>query len=345
MTADITTPEGREAFLDLIEHCDVVVENNVPETIEKAHITYDVLSKRNPKLIMLRMPGFGLNGEYKNYRGFGLHMEAVIGHTHIRSYPDDIIEAAGDVVTSDAIAGIQGAFAVSMALRHVRRTGRGQLLEQPLAEAFLPILGEFLLDYTANGRNTEPQGNRHRTHAPHNYYPCRGEDDYIAIDCDSDEAWESICEFLDADDLFANEDWQTAAGRYRDQEALDQAVAEHTRKHDQRALFFGLQAAGVIAGPVQNEAAAYACPQLAERGFFEETGNTSAGTHLYPGLNLRMANTPNHIRTGPPLLGEHNEYVYREVMGYTEEQYLALEEIGQIGMGYAPGVAPFAVET
>ena len=162
---------------------------------------------------------------------------------------------------------------------------------------------------------------------------------------DSDEAWESICEFLRADDLFANEDWQTAAGRYRDQEALDQALAEHTRKHDQRALFFGLQAAGVIAGPVQNEAAAYACPQLAERGFFEETGNTSTGTHLYPGLNLRMANTPNHIRTGPPLLGEHNEYVYREVMGYTEEQYRALEEIEQIGFGYAPGVAPFAVET
>ena len=345
MTADITTPEGREAFLDLIEHCDVVVENNVPETIEKANITYDVLSKRNPKLIMLRMPGFGLSGEYKNYRGFGLHMEAVIGHTHIRSYPDDIIEAAGDVVTSDAVSGIQGAFAVSMALRHVRRTGRGQLLEQPLAEAFLPILGEFLLDYTANGRNTDPQGNRHRAHAPHNYYPCRVEDDYIAIDCDSDDAWMAICAFLGADDLLANEEWQTAAGRYRDQEALDRALAEHTRRFDQRAMFFGLQAAGVIAGPVQNEAAAYACPQLAERGFFEETGNASTGTHLYPGLNLRMANTPNHIRTGPPLLGEHNEYVYREVMGYTEEQYRALEEIEQIGMGYAPGVAPFAVET
>ena len=85
----------------------------------------------------------------------------------------------------------------------------------------------------------------------------------------------------------------------------------------------------MIAGPVQNEAHAYACPQLAERGFFEEASNASAGTHRYPGLNLRMANTPNHIRTGPPLLGEHNEYVYREVMGYTEEQYRALEEIGQ----------------
>ena len=100
----------------------------------------------------------------------------------------------------------------------------------------------------------------------------------------------------------------------------------------------------VAAGPVQNEALAYACPQLAERGFFEETGNASTGTHRYPGLNLRMANTPNGIRSGPPLLGEHNEYVYRDVMGYSEEQYRALEAIEQIGLGYAPGVAPFATE-
>ena len=96
----------------------------------------------------------------------------------------------------------------------------------------------------------------------------------------------------------------------------------------------------MIAGPVQNEALAYACPQLAERGFFEETGNASTGTHRYPGLNLRMANTPNGIRSGPPLLGEHNEYVYREVMGYSEEQYRALEASEQIGPRLRPRRRP-----
>jgi crotonobetainyl-CoA:carnitine CoA-transferase CaiB-like acyl-CoA transferase len=341
MTADIMTPEGREAFLRLVEVSDVVVENNVPETIEKAGAGWEVLSERNPRLVMLRMPGFGLSGEYKNYRGYGLHMEAVIGHTHIRSYPDDVIEAAGDVVTSDAVAGIQGAFAISMALRHVRRTGRGQLLEQPLAEAFLPIIGEFILDYTANGRDTEPQGNTHRAHAPHNYYPCRNEREYIAIDCDSDEAWAALCEFFDAPELLADERWRTAAGRHRAQVELDRALTEYTRKHDQRALFLGLQAAGVICGPVQNEAQAYACPQLAERGFFEEVTSASAGTHRYPGLNLRMANTPNHIRAGAPLLGEHNDYVYRELLGYSDEEYAALQASELVGRDYAPGVVSF----
>lgn len=344
MTADVTTPEGREAFLRLVEVSDVVVENNVPETIDKAGIGWEVLRERNPRLVMLRMPGFGLAGAYKNYRGYGLHMEAAIGHTHIRSYPDETIDAAGDVVTSDAVSGIQGAFAVCMALRHVRKTGKGQLLEQPLAEAFLPIIGEYLLDYTANGRDTEPQGNRHRSHAPHNYYPCREDGDYIAIDCDSDEAWAALCNFLGADDLATDERWSTAVGRYREQRELDLALAEYTRRHAQGALFLGLQAAGVIAGPVQNEEQAYACPQLGERGFFEEATSVATGTHRYPGLNVRLANTPNHIRTGPPLLGEHNEYVYGELLGYSDDEYRALEESEQIGRDYAPGVVPFGNE-
>ncbi|TAJ17058.1 MAG: hypothetical protein EPO65_12075, partial [Dehalococcoidia bacterium] len=92
MTADITTPEGREAFLRLIEKCDVMVENNVPETIEKANLTYDVLKERNPNLIMLRMPAFGLSGPYKNYRALGTHIEGMIGHHYLRSYPDETPE-------------------------------------------------------------------------------------------------------------------------------------------------------------------------------------------------------------------------------------------------------------
>lgn len=341
MTADVTTPEGREAFLRLIEISDVFVENNVPETIEKANIDWPVLRERNPRLVMLRMPGYGLTGKYKNYRGFGLHMEAAIGHTHIRSYPDEAIDAAGDVVTSDAISGIHGALSVCMGLRHLRRTGKGQLIEQPLTEVFLPIIGEYLLEYTANGRNVDPQGNLHRSHAPHNYYPCRDPKDYIAIDCDSDEAWEALCGFLGAEDLAADERFRTGAGRYRHQLELDRALGGYTRQHDQRGLFFGLQAAGVTCGPVQDEAQAYACPQLAEREFFEEATSASAGTHRYPGLNVRLGNTPNHVRTGPPILGEHNEYVYRELLGYSEEEYRALEASGQVGTGYAPGVVPF----
>ena len=340
MTADVMTPEGREAFLRLVERSDVVVENNVPETVEKAGLTYDAVRERNPQVIMLRMPGFGLSGPYKNYRGFGMHMEAMVGHTYVRSYPDDQIAAAGSVVTGDSISGVTGAFAVAMALRHRQRTGQGQQIELPQAEAFLSILGEFVLDQTANGRDQGPQGNRHRSHAPHNYYPCRGDDRWVGIDCDSDEAWSSICDVLAAGELANDERFETAAGRFEHRDELDRLISEHTRQHDQQALFASLQAAGVIAGPVQDEAQAYACPQLAERGFFEELTASATGTHAYPGLNFRMTGTPNHLRTPPPTLGEHNDYVYRELLGYSDAEYQALVDAELVGPDYAPGVVP-----
>lgn len=345
VTADVMTPEGRETFLRLVEVSDVVVENNVPETIEKAGLTYDAVRERNPSIIMLRMPGFGLSGPYKNYRGFGMHMEAMVGHNYLRSYPDEGVAAAGSVVAGDAVAGVTGAFAVAMALRHRRRTGQGQLIELPQAETFLSVLGEFILERSANGRDPGPQGNRHRVHAPHGYYPCRpdprwGDDMWIGIDCDSDEAWVALCGALEADDLLMDGRFDTASGRYELRDELDRLLPEYTRRHEAEPLFLRLQAAHVIAGPVQNEAMAFACPQLAHRGFFEELTGARTGTYRYPGLVFRMANTPNHLRTAAPWLGEHNDYVYLDLLKYSREEYDALRERELVGEGYAPGVLP-----
>lgn len=341
VTADITRPEGREAFRRLIAACDVMVENNVPETIEKAGLTYEALSQINPRLIQLRMPAFGLSGPYKNYRAYGTHIEAMVGHHYIRGYPHGEIDEAGDVFTGDAVSGVTGAFAVMVALRHRQRTGRGQLIELPQAENFLPVLGDFILDYTVNGRDPGPQGNQHRAHAPHNYYPCAGDDRWIGIDCDSDEAWHALCEVLGADDLASDARFGTGVGRFQQREALDAEIARHTRRHDQMALFLSLQAAGVIAGPVQNEAQASMCPQLNARGFFEELTGERTGTHRYPGLNFRMRHTPNGLRRAAPTLGQDSEYVYRNVMGYAAAEYAELLASGDTGVDYAPGVVPW----
>ena len=341
MTADVTTPEGREIFLDLIEKCDVLVENNVPETIEKANLTYDVLKERNPNLIMLRMPAFGLSGPYKNYRALGTHIEGMIGHHYIRSYPDETPEAAGDVYTGDAVAGVMGAFGVAMALRARRRTGRGQMIELSQAENFLPILGDFILDWTANQRDAGPQGNQHRTHAPHGYYQCAGDDRWIGIDCDSDAAWSAICDVLGAADLASDARFTSEAGRYQHRASLDKLLSEYTRERSDAELFQTLQNRGVIAGPVQNDADAFACPQLDARGFFEELPSDSYGTRRYPGLIFSMANTPNRLRRVAPRLGQDNDYVYRDVLGYSETEYQHAQESGQAGLGYAPGVVPW----
>ncbi|ETX04136.1 MAG: hypothetical protein ETSY2_30545 [Candidatus Entotheonella gemina] len=249
MTCDIMTPEGHEALLRLIEHCDVLVENNVPETMDKAKISWDELHEINPRLIMLRMPAFALDGPYRNYRAFGLHVEAMVGHTHLRGYPGQSPELLSESLASDGIAGVQGALTVMMALRHRERTGEGQLIEMPLTEGFLPVLGEFMMDYTINGRDTPTQGNRHRWHAPHNVYPCQGEDNWIAIDVGTDDEFAALCNVLEIQDLIEEPRFVSAQARREHVEALDDVLCTVIREHDKEQLFHALQAVGVCAGP------------------------------------------------------------------------------------------------
>lgn len=340
MACDIMLPEGKEAFLRLIEKVDVLIENNVPITIERAGITYDVLKELNPRLIMLRVPAYGLSGPYKNYRGFGTHVEGMIGHHWLRGYPDGSPDETGEAFTADALAGVMGAFAVTSALLKRHETGVGQQIEMPLAEAFLPALGEWILDYTMNGRVAPPQGNLHRTHAPHSVYPTQGEDQWIAIDVETDEEFRALCDVLGTPELLADERFQTVAGRKQHEAALDRALAEATKSWVNDDLFHRLQAAGVIAGSVHDEAALMESPQLRDRGFFEDLTISGIGTHTYPGIMTKWVNTPNHLRTPPPRIGEHNEEIYIDLLGYSREEYDDLVARGLVGTTYSEQLVP-----
>jgi crotonobetainyl-CoA:carnitine CoA-transferase CaiB-like acyl-CoA transferase len=338
MTLDVMEPGGLEIFERLVAISDVLVENNAPDTVERAGITYERLSRVNPRLIMLRISAYGLSGPYKYYRSFGTHIEAAIGHHYLRGYPDLDPSMTGDAYTADAAGGVQGAFAVLLALRHLRRTGKGQMIELSLAENFMPYLGEAILDYTMNGRVAAPQGNQHPSHAPHGVYPCAGEDRWIAIDIGSDAEWKALCQVLNCPAWRNDPRFATALSRWHHRDQLDRLLAERTAPEEAHDLFQRLQAAGVVAGPVQNEADVYACPELAARGFFQRMHHADAGEHLYPGLNVRLSETPNDFRRAACLLGQDNDYVYRELLGVSDEEYSRLERRGHIGTVY-PGYA------
>ena len=340
MSCDIMVPEGREAFLRLIEKVDVLVENNVPTTIERANITYEQLKQINPKLIMLRMPAFGLSGPYKNYRAFGTHVEGMIGHHWLRGYPDGTPDETGDAFTADALAGVMGAFAVTSALIHREITGIGQQIEMPLAESFLPALGEWILDYTMNNRVATPQGNLHRKHAPHSIYPTQGKDSWIAIDCATDEEFNSLCIVLNALDLLEDERFTSLDKRKLYEQELNDALAQYTQEWDNDELFHSLQSAFVCAGAVHNEKKLLESPQLRARGFFERLEIEGVGTHLYPGIMTKWEHTPNQIRSSPPKLGEHNKEIYRELLGYNEKEYNELISKGLVGTDYSEEVVP-----
>ena len=340
MTADIMSPEGREAFLRLIEQCDVFVENNVPETIEKAGITWEELREVNPQLIMLRMPGYGLSGPYKNFRVFGTHVEGMVGFHALRGYPDATPDHAGDALTPDGIAGVMGAVAVMMALRHRDRTGEGQLIEMPLVEAFLPVIGEYILEYTVSGHAAGPQGNTHPTHAPHNVYRCTGDDRWIAIDVATDEEFAALVGVLDRQDLAADARYATIEARREHRAELDAALGALTQDRDAEVLFHALQAAGVCAAPTHSATQALVDAQLNERAFFRELTMPGVGSHRYPGMLFKLAETPDDIRLPPPLLGEHNEEIYIDLLGYSREEYESFVERGFVGTRYPDHLVP-----
>lgn len=333
MTCDVMTPEGREHFLRLIEQCDVLVENNVPETIERAGITYEEVRQRRPDLVMLRMPGFGLTGPYRDYRALGTHIEGLVGHHQARGYPGGTPDEGGDVFTADAAAGVQGALAVVMALRHRQRTGRGQQIELSQAENFLPFLGELVLDWQMNGREVS-WGNRHRWHAPHQAYPTRGDDEWIAIDVETDEQFAALCGVLGTPDLARDPRFVTAERRKQAEAELDACIRQATTAFEKFDLFHRLQDAAVPAGPLQHAGDRCRCPQLASRSFFVDLDSPSVGTYPYPGTMWRMAQTPNRLRRGPVTLGQDNEYVYLDLLGMPRSEYDDLVAREVVGTSY-----------
>ena len=337
MTVDMRHDDCQKTFDELLAISDIIVENNVPENLAKLGITWEYVRSKRPDIVMLRLPAFGVGGEYQNFRAFGSHIEAVAGHLHVRGYPDTDVTMRGVMPIADGPSGVGGALAAVMALRHRARTGQGQLVELSQTENFATYLGEAFMEYSMNRRNVEPTGNRDPRYAPQGVYPCLGDDRWVTIGIFTDEQWSAFCRIAGSLEPWAKDQrFATNEGRLAHQDEIDGHIASWTRGRDHYSVMLILQRAGVPAGAVIDEGEAFSDPQLVSRGFFEQVTHPECGTHLYPGLGFKMANTPNSIRTPPCRLGEHNDFVYRELLGASDAQVDELSAKGRITMDYSP---------
>jgi len=337
MTVDLTKTSGMEVFKRLVSVSDVVIENNSPGTMEKIGVDYEMLKAQKSDIVMVRMPAWGSNGLYRDFRAFGNDVEAVSGHTLMRGYADDDPSSQSIFIPSDSASGSQTAFAIMSALHYRKRTGKGQHIEVPLAENFFPWLGQAIMDYTMNGRIQGTLGNRD-PFAIQGCYRCRGEDRWVNITLFNDTEWKGFCRVL-GDPVWSRQDkFSDAVGRYRHHDELDRLIEAWTIEHDPFEVMHLLQAEGVPAAPVEDPRDAYNDPHLKERGFFEEVTHEDVGTYLHPGMLWKMSKTSLGVRTPPCRLGEHNEYVYKKVIGVSDEEYAELEKEGHIGMDYIPEI-------
>ncbi|HLF72433.1 MAG TPA: CoA transferase [Dehalococcoidia bacterium] len=332
VTIDLTRPEGREVFYRLAEKSDIFIENNPTDVIRKLCVGYEILSQRNPRLIMLSMPAFGTTGPYESFRAFGANMEAVVGHTLLRGYPDSDATNNTGVFLADAAGGATGAFALLAALHYRNRTGKGQFIDMSQAENVTHTLSQAFMDYSMNRRVQTTLGNRDPARAPQGVYRCTGEDNWIALSCGSDAEFRGLCNVMGRPELATDERFADGLSRHDNQDALDPEISAWSVGQDYYEAFHALQAVGVACSPVLNSAAVFADAQLQERGVWQRLKHPKAGTHWYLGPIIgHMSKTPLKIWKYASTLGEDNEYVYKEVCGYTDEEYQRFVETQHAG--------------
>jgi crotonobetainyl-CoA:carnitine CoA-transferase CaiB-like acyl-CoA transferase len=333
MTADLNTPEGKDVFRRLVEVSDLFIENNVVGAMGRLGLTHDVVRQWNPRISMISSTGLGQTGPWSQYRGMGGQFEAPYGHFSIIGYPDMDMDGVPGSVASDASTGVTVAMAALMALHQRDRTGKGTYVDISMGENFLPHLGEWVMDYTINGRVAETTGNRDPLliQGP---YQCIGDDEWIVISIGNLEQWHNLCHLMGKPELIADVRFADFDGLKTHHDEIDELIGNWTNHQDNVKLFHLLQEARIPSGPVLNEPLAYADPHLRERGFFVEINHPEAGTHFYPSTPMKLSHTPFQVRKTPVRLGEDNDYVYRQVIGFSEQEYARMKELGQIGMDY-----------
>ena len=325
-TVDLSRPWGIELLKELVRVSDVVLTNMVTGIPEKLGIDYERLREVRPDLIMLTSCGFGHSGPYARFVAMAGSMDAISGHLWLRNYEGEEPTTTSYIAHTDAVNALTSAFAVTSAVYHRRLTGRGQHLDVSGCEAMMPHLGEAIVDYTMHGRVRASIGNRHPSMAPHGVYPAAGDDRWIAIACRSQNEWEALCGVASGEPWTADDRFRTVLGRWRRHAELDEAIGRWTANRDGRQLMNELQEAGIAAAVVLSNEDVLADPHMLARGFFETIRQADLGEMKMAGLGWRMSRTQGGIRLPPPLLGEHNAYVYEELLGLSDPDLARLEE-------------------
>jgi crotonobetainyl-CoA:carnitine CoA-transferase CaiB-like acyl-CoA transferase len=326
---DLALPAGREVFLRLVERADVVIENNSARVLANLNLTYDVLRRAKPDIILCSMSGFGGTGPERDYVAYGSNIETVCGLASLMAYHDDPTPHRTGSYYADPVAGAHGAIAILAALRHRDRTGAGQWIDLSLLESAAALFGEALMDWSLYQRVPSPRGNRHPNHAPQGVYPSAGNDSWLALTVRGEAEWQALCAVLDRPDLAQDQDLRHAAGRRARHDLLDAAIGEWSRNLDHYEAARRLQAVGVPAAPVLANWELLSDPHLFARGFYVAVPHPEVGVLPFPGMPWRFSRTPAAVRGGAPCFAEHNALVFRDLLALSDA------EIGDL---YAQGV-------
>jgi crotonobetainyl-CoA:carnitine CoA-transferase CaiB-like acyl-CoA transferase len=321
---------GRNTLLDLLAQSHVLIENYRPGTLEEMGLGPDVLHARNPQLIIVRITGFGQDGPYRDRPGFGTLVEAMSGFASKNGFADRP-PVLPPLALADMVAGLYGAYAVMIALRVAERGGKGQVIDLPLLDPIISILGPEAAAYRVSGEKPQRTGSRSLTTSPRNVYATK-DGRYIAISASIQAMAERVFRAIGKPEMIEDPRFRTNTDRVRNIDECDGAVAEFIaqRTLDENMAVF--QAAEVTANPVYEIDQLIADEHIQARGVIVEAPDDEAGSVLMHNVIPRLSDTPGKLRRPAPTLGQHTREVLGAI-GYSVDRVAALESDGVIKDG------------
>lgn len=318
ISLDLNKPRGVEIARKLISWADIVTEGMVPGAMAKWGLDYEGCRRIKPDIIYCSTSTFGQFGPLKKAMGYGMYAAGYAGFSHILGWPDRYPLYTYNYLT-DFLAPQYILIAVIGALIRRRKTGEGIYIDLSQVESGISALGVTVLDYTVNKRIAGRFGNRDPQMAPHGVYPCRDNDRWLAIAVTTDEEWVSFAKLV-------NEPWcqdakfSTLPLRKRNEDELDSIVAAWTSNYTAEEAMQMLLDAGIPAGVVEAGQDLFSDLQLKSRGHFKFLKHKEIGEHAYHSPSYRLSKTPPRVWKAAPCLGEDNEYVYKEILGFTDDE-------------------------
>ncbi len=329
ITLDLRKPDGVSLIKRLVEQSDVLVENFQPGTMERWGLGWDVLSAINPRLIMVRISGYGQTGPYKDRPGFGRIGNAFGGLSFLAGYPDRAPVTPGSATIPDYMAGLYGALGTLLAMQAREKTGRGQVVDIGLYEPIFRILDELAPAFQKAGYVRQRMGPGTVNVVPHSHYPTR-DDRWIAIACTNDKIFARLAEAMERPELAGPDSWGPLANRERDRALVDETVGRWTVQFDRADLLRMCEVSQVPAGPVYAIDEIFEDPHYAARENILTVRDSRVGELAVPNVVPRLSDTPGSVRWLGEALGSHNDEIYRAMLGLDDAEMTRLTREGVI---------------
>ena len=314
VTCDLRKPEGQEIVRRLARRAQIVVENFRPGALEKWNLGWEALSRDNPKLILVRISGYGQTGPYRERPGFGAIGEAMGGLRHVTGFPGRP-PVRPNLSIGDTIASLHGVMGALLALREAEKSGKGQVVDVALYEAVFNCSESILPEYDAAGYVRERSGSTLPGIAPSNLYPCK-DGSYVLIAGNADSLYKRLMTAIGRTDLRDDPALARNDGRAAQMERIDEAISKWTLQRTQRQVLDEMEKAEVPAGKIYTAADIAADPHYVARGMIEKIVASDGEPLKVPGIVPKLSATPGAIRSQAPELGEHTSEVLKEI-GYS----------------------------